>query len=49
MWKHGEAQLGEIAGRTLSNMIHIGGKSWEHKLNAVHLVGDKTAAFAVAM
>eukprot|EP00976_Prorocentrum_cordatum_P070946 1180134-Prorocentrum_minimum.AAC.2 len=38
-WKHGQHGDSEIAGRALSNLIHMGGKHWENKLNAVHLVG----------
>mmetsp|Transcript_499 Transcript_499/g.553 ORF Transcript_499/g.553 Transcript_499/m.553 type:complete len:840 (+) Transcript_499:152-2671(+) len=40
VWKHGDHTNSEMAGRTLSNLIHLGGKPWEHKLNAVHLVGS---------
>ena len=34
---------------TLSNLIHIGGKVWENKLNAVHLVTNTQQSFQVAM
>ena len=48
-WKHGDLDSSEIAGRTLSNLIHIGGKVWENKLNAVHLVTNSQQSFQVAM
>lgn len=49
VWKHGELDQSEIAGRTLSNLIHLGGKTWENKLNAVHLVQNTQQSFQVQM
>eukprot|EP00854_Cymbomonas_tetramitiformis_P012664 gene12664-14972_t len=47
VWQHGDHTNSELAGRTLSNLIHLGGKAWEKKLNAVHLIGNAKKSFSV--